>query len=211
MDSMEWFLGSVAVLTAVLLVGLDTVRFLQRYRVRLGRLLKNLTLTERIEIDLGAWLAVTVILGMNTWYFNESDVGMMAALLLAYIVCDVINSVPLGWWILWKARQSERLDSGIVPELRRTFCYFSIILSIGSVCERGDAEGSGELKEGERDVFKRTGGNFGIGGGMGISSHRGSFLLSYTFVLSETDREGENRNGGCSFFYCSRVGDRSTF
>ena len=26
MDSMEWFLGSVAVLTAVLLVGLDTVR-----------------------------------------------------------------------------------------------------------------------------------------------------------------------------------------
>ena len=118
MDSMEWFLGSVAVLTAVLLVGLDTVRFLQRYRVRLGRLLKNLTLTERIEIDLGAWLAVTVILGMNTWYFNESDVGMMAALLLAYIVCDVINSVPLGWWILWKARQSERLDSGIVPELR---------------------------------------------------------------------------------------------
>lgn len=75
MDSMEWFLGSVAVLTAVLLVGLDTVRSLQRYRVRLGRLLKNLTLTERIEIDLGAWLAVTVILGMNTWYFNESDVG----------------------------------------------------------------------------------------------------------------------------------------
>lgn len=74
-----------------------------------------------------------------------------------------------------------------------------------------DAEGSGELKEGDRDVFKRTGGNFGIGGGMGISSHRGSFLLSYTFVLSETDREGENRNGGCSFFYCSRVGDRSTF
>ena len=51
MDSMEWFLGSVAVLTAVLLVGLDTVRSLQRYRVRLGRLLKNLTLTERIEID----------------------------------------------------------------------------------------------------------------------------------------------------------------
>ena len=131
MDSMEWFLGSVAVLTAVLLVGLDTVRSLQRYRVRLGRLLKNLTLTERIEIDLGAWLAVTVILGMNTWYFNESDVGMTAALLLAYIVCDVINSVPLGWWILRKARQSERLDSGIVPELRRTFCYFSIILSIG--------------------------------------------------------------------------------
>ena len=43
MDSMEWFLGSVAVLTAVLLVGLDTVRSLQRYRVRLGRLLKNLT------------------------------------------------------------------------------------------------------------------------------------------------------------------------
>ena len=124
MDSMEWFLGSVAVLTAVLLVGLDTVRSLQRYRVRLGRLLKNLTLTERIEIDLGAWLAVTVILGMNTWYFNESDVGMMAALLLAYIVCGVINGVPLGWWILWKARQSERLDSGIVPELRRTFCYF---------------------------------------------------------------------------------------
>lgn len=39
MDSMEWFLGSVAVLTAVLLVGLDTVRSLQRYRVRLGRLL----------------------------------------------------------------------------------------------------------------------------------------------------------------------------
>ena len=89
MDSMEWFLGSVAVLTAVLLVGLDTVRSLQRYRVRLGRLLKNLTLTERIKIDLGAWLAVTVILGMNTWYFNESDVGMMAALLLAYIVCGV--------------------------------------------------------------------------------------------------------------------------
>ena len=29
MDSMEWFLGSVAVLTAVLLVGLDTVRSLQ--------------------------------------------------------------------------------------------------------------------------------------------------------------------------------------
>ena len=132
MDSMEWFLGSVAVLTAVLLVGLDTVRSLQRYRVRLGRLLKNLTLTERIEIDLGAWLAVTVILGMNTWYFNESDVGMMAALLLAYIVCGVINGVPLGWWILWKARQSERLDSGIVPELRRTFCYFSIILSMGA-------------------------------------------------------------------------------
>lgn len=124
MDSMEWFLGSVAVLTAVLLVGLDTVRSLQRYRVRLGRLLKNLTLTERIEIDLGAWLAVTVILGMNTWYFNESDVGMTAALLLAYIVCGVINSVPLGWWILWKARQSERLDSGIVPELRRTFAIF---------------------------------------------------------------------------------------
>ena len=132
MDSMEWFLGSVAVLTAVLLVGLDTGRSLQRYRVRLGRFLKNLTLTERIEIDLGAWLAVTVILGMNTWYFNESDVGMMAALLLAYIVCGVINSVPLGWWILWKARQSERLDSGIVPELRRTFCYFSIILSMGA-------------------------------------------------------------------------------
>ena len=40
MDSMEWFLGSVAVLTAVLLVSLDTVRSLQRYRVRLGRLLK---------------------------------------------------------------------------------------------------------------------------------------------------------------------------
>ena len=95
MDSMEWFLGSVAVLTAVLLVGLDTVRSLQRYRVRLGRLLKNLTLTERIEIDLGAWLAVTVILGMNTWYFNESDVGMMAALLLAYIVCGVINGCLL--------------------------------------------------------------------------------------------------------------------
>lgn len=131
MDSMEWFLGSVAVLTAVLLVGLDTVRSLQRYRVRLGRLLKNLTLTERIEIDLGAWLAVTVILGMNTWYFNESDVGMMAALLLAYIVCGVINGVPFGWWILWKARQSERLDSGIVPELRRDFYYFSIILSMG--------------------------------------------------------------------------------
>lgn len=93
---------------------------------------ENLTLTERIEIDLGAWLAVTVILGMNTWYFNESDVGMMAALLLAYIVCGVINGVPLGWWILWKARQSERLDSGIVPELRRTFCYFSIILSMGA-------------------------------------------------------------------------------
>lgn len=104
---------------------------LQRYRVRLGRLLKNLTLTERIEIDLGAWLAVTVILGMNTWYFNESDVGMMAALLLAYIVCGVINGVPLGWWILWKARQFERLDSGIVPELRRDFYYFSIILSMG--------------------------------------------------------------------------------
>ena len=105
MDSMEWFLGSVAVLTAVLLVGLDTVRSLQRYRVRLGRLLKNLTLTERIE---------------------------MAALLLAYIVCGVINGVPLGWWILWKARQSERLDSGIVPELRRDFYYFSIILSMGA-------------------------------------------------------------------------------
>ena len=115
MDCMEWFLGSVAVLTAVLLVGLDTVRSLQRYRVRLGRLLKNLTLTERIEIDLGAWLAVTVILGMNTWYFNESDVGMMAALLLAYIVCGVINGVPLGW-----------------PELRRDFYYFSIILSMGA-------------------------------------------------------------------------------
>lgn len=42
MDSMEWFLGSVAVLTAVLLVGLDTGRSLQRYRVRLGRLLKAL-------------------------------------------------------------------------------------------------------------------------------------------------------------------------
>lgn len=98
MDSMEWFLGSVAVLTAVLLVGLDTVRSLQRYRVRLGRLLKNLTLTERIEIDLGAWFAVTVILGMNTWYFNESDVGMMAALLLAYIVCGVINGVA-SWMV----------------------------------------------------------------------------------------------------------------
>lgn len=69
---------------------------------------------------------------MNTWYFNESDVGMMAALLLAYIVCGVINGVPLGWWILWKARQSERLDSGIVPELRRDFYYFSIILSMGA-------------------------------------------------------------------------------
>lgn len=124
MDSMEWFLGSVAVLTAVLLVGLDTVRSLQRYRVRLGRLLKNLTLTERIEIDLGAWLAVTVILGMNTWYFNESDVGMMAALLLAYIVCGVINGVPLGWWILWKAQQSERLDSGIAKGLLLFFHYF---------------------------------------------------------------------------------------
>lgn len=131
MDSMEWFLGSVAVLTAVLLVGLDTVRSLQRYRVRLGRLLKNLTLTERIKIDLGAWLAVTVILGMNTWYFNESDVGMMAALLLAYIVCGVINGVPLGWWILWKARQSERLDSGIVPELRRDFYYFPLFCPWG--------------------------------------------------------------------------------
>ena len=81
----------------------------------------------------------------------------------------------------------------------------------GSVCGRGDAEGSGELKEGERDVFKRTGGNVGIGGGMGISSHRGSFLLSYTLVLSETDREGENRNGGGSFIYWSRVGARSIF
>lgn len=62
--------------------------------------------------------------------FNESDVGMMAALLLAYIVCGVINGVPLGWWILWKARQSERLDSGIVPELRRDFTIFHY-LSMG--------------------------------------------------------------------------------
>ena len=79
----------------------------------------------------------------------------------------------------------------------RQCCRCACFVDRGSVCGRGDAEGSGELKEGERDVFKRTGGNFGIGGGMGISSHRGSFLLSYTFVLSETDREGENRNGGC--------------
>ena len=51
----------------------------------------------------------------------------------------------------------------------------------------------------------------GLVAGWGFLLIVAAFLLSYTFVLSETDREGENRNGGCSFFYCSRVGDRSTF
>lgn len=59
----------------------------------------------------------------------------------------------------------------------RQCCRCACFVDRGSVCGRGDAEGSGELKEGERDVFKRTGGNFGIGGGMGISSHRGSFCF----------------------------------
>lgn len=58
----------------------------------------------------------------------------------------------------------------------RQCCRCACFVDRGSVCERGDAEGSGELKEGERDVFKRTGGNFGIGGGMGISSKLNEIL-----------------------------------
>lgn len=126
MDSMEWFLGSVAVLTAVLLVGLDTVRSLQRYRVRLGRLLKNLTLTERIEIDLGAWLAVTVILGMNTWYFNESDVGMMAALLLAYIVCDVLTVCLWDGGFCGKPGSLSALIPELCPNCEEPFAIFPL-------------------------------------------------------------------------------------
>lgn len=87
---------------------------------------ENLTLTERIEIDLGAWLAVTVILGMNTWYFNESDVGMMAALLLAYIVCGVINSVPLDGGFCGKPGSLSALIPELCPNCEEPFAIFPL-------------------------------------------------------------------------------------
>lgn len=45
MDSMEWFLGSVAVLTAVLLVGLDTVTLLAKISG------ETRTASEKSDID----------------------------------------------------------------------------------------------------------------------------------------------------------------
>ena len=81
----------------------------------------------------------------------------------------------------------------------------------GSVCERGDAEGSGGLKERERDVFGRTGGNFGIGGGMGISSHRGSFLLPIRSSYQKPIGKGKIVTAAAVSSIILVLGDRSTF
>lgn len=130
MDSMEWFIASFMAIAAIVLISLETACPLRRYRVRWAQFLENLTLAERLRVDLGTWFAVTLIFCINTWYFNESDTGMMAGLLLIGFVGLVINGLPLAWRIMEKSRRSNFLYSGIKRELRETFYYFAVILAM---------------------------------------------------------------------------------